>query len=85
MIGLGTQIRDVAEFNRRALPALRALVHPGSLFITDMIRLLAAGRSPTPKQQQAIYDVVHSHRSDQSGAQRSAATETCEPGTGAGT
>lgn len=66
MIGLGTDITEVAEFNRRAAKALRGVDFvPGSWskrFATDMIAAIDAGRTLTEKQQQSLYNVVHKFR-----------------------
>lgn len=61
VIGLGASIQDVAEFNRRALIALRAVKHTSS-FITNMIRRLDAGVPLTWREQQALYNTVHGYR-----------------------
>lgn len=66
MIGLGTSITDVAEFNRRAACALKGVTFlPGSWdkrFARDMREAIEAGRDLTDKQQQALYNVVHRYR-----------------------
>lgn len=61
MIGLGSSINDVAEFNRRALIALRGVKHTSS-FIASMIGRLGAGVPLTEREQQALYNTVHGYR-----------------------
>lgn len=66
MIGLGTEIRDVAEFNRRAAVALRGVSFaPDSWqlnFAKAAIASITAGRELDPRQQQHLYNLVHRYR-----------------------
>lgn len=66
MIGLGTRIDDVAEFNRRALIALNGVTfaqHSRTSDIVTTCRLtLDAGRPLSAKQQQALVNIVHRYR-----------------------
>lgn len=66
MIGLGTSIAGCDEFNRRAVAALRGVTFvPQSWskrFSADMVELIGSGGSLTGKQQQAMYNLVHSYR-----------------------
>ena len=49
------------EFNRRAAVALRGVTH-SSTFIPSIVQQIERGRALTPKQQQALYNVIHSYR-----------------------
>lgn len=49
------------EFNRRAAIALRGVSHSGT-FIPSIVQQIDAGRTLSPKQQQALYNVIHSYR-----------------------
>jgi hypothetical protein len=49
------------EFNRRASIALKGVSHT-STFIPSIVRQIEAGRALTPKQQQALYNVIHAYR-----------------------
>lgn len=64
MIGLGTQIDDVGEFNRRAAIALRAVSFGQgsgeSVVATFRVQVERGGVSE--KMQQAIYNIVHRYR-----------------------
>lgn len=66
MIGLGTGIREVSEFNRRAVCALNAVTFkPDShqlAFARAAIASINAGRELDGKQQQALYNLVHRYR-----------------------
>lgn len=65
MIGHGTEITDVAEFNRRAEISLREISFPlqsqGPGVVAEFRRQSLAG-SVSPKMQQAIYNIVHRFR-----------------------
>lgn len=65
MIGLGTSIADVAEFNRRAAVAFNGVTFAtyGSAtgVVTEFKRQQAAG-AVSDKMQQAIYNLVHHYR-----------------------
>jgi hypothetical protein len=66
MIGLGTRIEAVAEFNRRALIALNGVTfaqHSRTADIVTACRLRLNGGEPlTEKQQQALVNIVHRYR-----------------------
>lgn len=65
MIGLGTEIRDVVEFNRRAAIALKAVefgaFNSSQRVVDEYQRQYAAG-SVSEKMQQAIYNIVNRYR-----------------------
>ncbi len=52
----------IEEFNRRAAIALKGVSH-NSTFITSIVSQIQSRRTLTPKQQQALYNVVHAYRS----------------------
>lgn len=65
MIGIGPAIPDVAEFNRRAAIALGAVLDAkGEGFLHDMRALIKRGGTPSPKQQQALFNALNRHRRD---------------------
>lgn len=64
MIGLGSQIDDVAEFNRRAAIALRGVSvgqGHGERVVAEFQRQQAAG-AVSEKMQQEVYNIVHRFR-----------------------
>jgi hypothetical protein len=64
MIGLGTSITDVAEFNRRAAIALRGVTFGqgnGERVVAEFQRQQAAGQV-SEKMQQAIFNIIHRFR-----------------------
>lgn len=65
MIGLGSGISNVEEFNRRADIALRGVtfgyVSSADRVVQEFKRQLAAG-AVSEKMQQAIYNIVHRYR-----------------------
>lgn len=61
MIGAGSSITDVAEFNRRAFIALSAVDLQGD-FVSNCRERILAGRDLSPDQQKALYNIVHRYR-----------------------
>lgn len=66
MIGMGMQIRDVSEFNRRAACALRGVsFKPDSQQLglaKACIASIDAGRELDAKQQQKLFNLIHRYQ-----------------------
>lgn len=66
MIGLGISIATVSEFNRRALIALKGVSYAMETAAPDIVASIRirvnAGQELSPKQQQALYNIVHRYR-----------------------
>lgn len=66
MIGVGPAIPDTAEFNRRALIALRGVDLGDNGFergLADSVSRRIYGQQPlTVKQQKALYALIYKHR-----------------------
>lgn len=66
MIGLGTAIANSLEFNRRALIALKGVSFGYGSRAPDIVdscqRIIDGNRDLSPRQQQALYNIVHRFR-----------------------
>lgn len=66
MIGLGTGLKNVAEFNSRAAIALGAVSFKGGSrelsFAQAAIASIREGRELTREQQQKLFNLVHRYR-----------------------
>lgn len=65
MIGAGTQINDVAEFNRRAAIALKGVDfghYNSSQRVVDTFYAQHARGAVSEKMQLAIYNIVHRYK-----------------------